>query len=192
MSIMTANDSVKVMQDFSGDRDELLRTLDQLMSDSGPESGAADADQQLTRLHTAVNMLGSMQGKKAVVYFSMPSTRNDSLELRPLIDAAIRANVAFYSVDARGLILPFPETNRAYTIGAQDVLQIRVAQQQGVSGTYSVRPDGKISVPMIGEIRAVGLTTVQLEAVIVDRLETDGIADHPSVTVAVAAVHNHQ
>ena len=155
MSIMTANDSVKVIQDFSGDHDDLLRTLDQLMSDSGPESSAAaDADQQLTRLHTVVNMLGSMKGKKAVVYFSMPSTRSDS----PGTAAINRCRHSRQrGILQRGRLRPDNAFAGQPCVYDQPkyTLQIRVAQQQGVSGTYSVRPDGrKISVPMIGEIRA--------------------------------------
>jgi polysaccharide export outer membrane protein len=80
--------------------------------------------------------------------------------------------------------------DRAYGIGAEDVLQVGVVQQQAISGPYSVRADGMISLPMIGDIRAMGLTASQLQAVIADRLEANGIVSHPSVTVGVFAVHN--
>jgi VWFA-related protein len=184
LAIMTACDGVAVRQDFTDDRDRLLQMLDQLIADSGPESGAAvDVDRQLTRLHTAVNMLGSLQGKKAMVYFVTPAARTESVELQPLIDAAIRANVAFFPIDSRGPML------QPYTIGAEDVLQIWINQQPAVSGQYAVRADGMISVPPIGDVRAAGLTTAQLEAVISDRLEANGIINNPSVTVGVAAVH---
>jgi hypothetical protein len=184
LAIMTAGDGVAVRQDFTDDRDRLLQMLDQLIADSGPESGAAvDVDRQLTRLHTAVNMLGSLQGKKAMVYFVTPAARTESVELQPLIDAAIRANVAFFPIDSRGPML------QPYTIGAEDVLQIWINQQPAVSGQYAVRADGMISVPPIGDVRAAGLTTAQLEAVISDRLEANGIINNPSVTVGVAAVH---
>jgi hypothetical protein len=194
VAIITAGGSVAVKQDFIDDRDRLIQTLDQLMADSGPESGAAvDVDQQLTGLHTAVNMLGSLQGKKAVVYFAAPVVTPvagaDSTELQPLIDAAIRANVAFYRVDSRGLITPPPGMDKAYIIGGEDVLQIRVGQLQGISGQYQVRADGVISVPLIGNIRASGLTTSELRAVIADRLDANGIINNPSVTVVVAQAH---
>jgi beta-lactamase regulating signal transducer with metallopeptidase domain len=194
LAIMTASDAVKVWQDFTNDRNRLLQTLDQLTADSGPESGAAaDVDRQLTRLHTAVNMLGSLQGKKALVYFAEPAARTQSVELQPLIDVAIRANVAFYPVDSRGLVATGGGVEaalgpRAYTIGAEDVLQLWVLQQEGISGQYSVRADGMISVPLVGDIRAAGLTPSQMQAVIADRLEARGIANRPSVTVAVVTV----
>jgi VWFA-related protein len=194
LAIMTASNSVAVKQDFTDDRDRLLQTLDQLAADSGPESGAAvDVDQQLTGLHTAVDMLGSLPGKKAVVYFAAPvltpAVRADSAALQPLIDAAIRANVAFYAVDSRGLMFPPPGMDKAYIIGGADELQIQVDQLQGISGQYKVPAEGVISVPLIGNVRASGLTTSQLRAVIADRLEAYGIINNPSVTVVVAQAH---
>jgi len=196
LAIMTASDGVAVKQDFTDDRDRLLQTLDQLIADSGPESGApVDADRQLTSLHTAVNMLGSLQGKKAVVYFAESAAGAESTQLQPLIDDAIRANVAFYPVDARGLLATGADVEaalipKAYIIGAEDVIHVWVVQQQGLSGQYTVRADGMISVAPIGDIRAAGLTASQLQAVIADRLEARGIITHPSVTVAVVTIHS--
>jgi protein involved in polysaccharide export with SLBB domain len=81
-----------------------------------------------------------------------------------------------------------PEIDRAYTLGAEDVLEVGVNQQPGISGQYRVRADGMISMPRMGDIRASGLTTSQLQAVIADRLEANGIIGNPSVTVVVVAV----
>jgi beta-lactamase regulating signal transducer with metallopeptidase domain len=190
LAIMKGSDSVAVKQDFTDDHDRLLQTLDQLAVDSGLESAAAvDVDQQLVGLHTAVNMLGSLQGKKAVVYFTAAIARADSAEFQPLIDAAIRANVAFYAVDSRGPMSQPLGIDKAYIIGGDDVLQIQVDQLQGISGQYNVPADGVISVPLIGNIRVSGLTTSQLRAVIADRLEASGIINNPSVTVVVAQAH---
>jgi hypothetical protein len=187
LGIMTAADGIAVKQDFTDDRDRLLQTLDRLRADSGPESGAAvDVDRQLTRLRTAVNMLGPLPGKKAVVYFAEPGPRTGSVELQPLIDAAIRANVAFYTVDSRGLLPQLSGTDKAYAIGAGDVLEVSVGQLQGISGQYAVRADGTLSVPLVGEVRVAGLTPTQLAALIADRLDANGIVSHPSVTVVVA------
>ena len=79
--------------------------------------------------------------------------------------------------------------DKAYIIGGEDVLQIRVDQLQGISGQYKVPVDGVISVPLIGNIRASGLTTSQLRAVIADRLDANGIIKNASVTVVVAQAH---
>jgi beta-lactamase regulating signal transducer with metallopeptidase domain len=189
LAIMAERGDVRVMQDFTADRNLLLQGIDRLMADPGPESSeAADVDRQLTSLHTAVQMLGSMDGKKMVVYFVTNVDRADSAEFQPLIDAAIRANVAFFPVELAAE--QFQAVDKSYLIAEDDVLQIWVGQLQAVSARYTVRPDGMISVPMIGDVSAAGLTASQLEAVIGDRLEANGSAKRPSVTVGVGAVHN--
>jgi hypothetical protein len=63
-------------------------------------------------------MLGSVNGKKTVIYFATDVERTDSVELQPLIVAAIRANVSFYSVDSRGLIQNPPVDARQQQVDA--------------------------------------------------------------------------
>jgi polysaccharide export outer membrane protein len=75
-----------------------------------------------------------------------------------------------------------------YVIGAEDVLAINVWKEPDMSKTVPVRPDGMISLPLIGEIKAAGLTPLQLQdsiATAVKRLISD-----PQVTVTVSEVHS--
>ena len=51
----------------------------------------------------------------------------------------------------------------AYIIGPEDVLSVKVWEDGRFSGNYNVLPDGTISIPLLGPIRAAGLTPVQLE-----------------------------
>jgi polysaccharide export outer membrane protein len=81
---------------------------------------------------------------------------------------------------------------KTYTIGAQDVLQVWVLEQPGVSGTYTVRPDGIISIPFVGDINVAGMTTGQVETAIADNLKAHQILNDPSVTVGVAASHSRK
>ena len=63
------------------------------------------------RLESAVKMLGSLSEKKALVYFASGMTRtgiDNQAQLRATINAAIRSNVTFYPVDARGLVATAP------------------------------------------------------------------------------------
>jgi len=66
-----------------------------------------NTDRKLSALQTAARMLAALPEKKALVYFSSGVRRtgveNDS-QLRSTINAAIRANISFYPVDARGLV----------------------------------------------------------------------------------------
>jgi len=75
-----------------------------------------------------------------------------------------------------------------YTIGAQDVLGILVWREQDLSGTVVVRPDGKITRPMIGEIQAAGITPVALGK----HLEAaySKYINNPEVMVSVQAVNS--
>jgi polysaccharide export outer membrane protein len=51
---------------------------------------------------------------------------------------------------------------KTYVIGAQDVLSIKVWREQDFTGLYTVRPDGKITLPLIGDVQATGLTPERL------------------------------
>jgi polysaccharide biosynthesis/export protein len=51
---------------------------------------------------------------------------------------------------------------KAYVIGAQDILNIKVWREADFTGSYTVRPDGKISMPLVGDVQASGLTPERL------------------------------
>lgn len=59
---------------------------------------------------------------------------------------------------------------KTYKVGAEDVLAIRVWREPDLSGPKVVRPDGKISIPMIGEVQAQGLTPEQIQDAIATKL----------------------
>ncbi len=75
-----------------------------------------------------------------------------------------------------------------YVVGSGDVLSISVWKEKELSPTVTVRPDGKISIPLIDEITVTGLTPVQIEQALQQRLET--IVVHPRVTVTVVEIHS--
>ncbi len=76
----------------------------------------------------------------------------------------------------------------SYIIGTEDVLSINVWKESEISRTVPVRPDGMISLPLLGEIKAKGLTPVQLEEQITDLLKK--IMSDPQVTVIVTQVNS--
>jgi VWFA-related protein len=134
MAIMTFSSDVKVVEDFTDDRDKLEKDIKGLIigegqgfealdnDDSTADTGAAfqqddtefaifNTDRQLSALETAVRMLGSLNEKKALVYFASGMTRNgvdNQAQLQATINAAVRANVSFYPIDARGLVATAP------------------------------------------------------------------------------------
>jgi len=73
-----------------------------------------------------------------------------------------------------------------YVIGAEDVLAVNIWREPEISRSVPVRPDGKITLPLIGDLETTGRTPVQLQAEIANRLEK--YLNHPEVTVIVQEV----
>jgi polysaccharide export outer membrane protein len=75
-----------------------------------------------------------------------------------------------------------------YVIGPEDVLHIAVWKENDLTATLPVRPDGKISLPLLDDVQAAGLTPKQLADSVTERLKKY-IAD-PRVTVVVTAINS--
>jgi polysaccharide export outer membrane protein len=75
-----------------------------------------------------------------------------------------------------------------YIIGADDSLTITVWKEPQLSATVPVRPDGKVTLPLINDIEAAGFTPMQLQADITSRL-TKFVTD-PVVSVSVMGVNS--
>lgn len=133
VSILTFSNELKVAQDFTADKDMLIQQIrafsigqgselsgeaDTADADTGQDTQAAfsadetefnifNTDRKLSALESAAKMLGSLPERKALVYFSSgvgkTGVENES-QLRSTVNAAVRANVAFYPIDARGLV----------------------------------------------------------------------------------------
>lgn len=76
----------------------------------------------------------------------------------------------------------------SYVIGAEDQLSINVWKEPEMSKVVPVRPDGMISLPLLGDIKAVGYTPVQLQDQITTQLKK--LISDPQVTVIVTEVHS--
>lgn len=129
-----AGGSVDVLQDFTGDRDRLLSILgtmivgegqglgesssDDSTSDVGAAFGQDDSefnvfntDRQLSALQTAAEMIGHLSEKKLLIYFASGLSLNglnNQAQLSATINAAVRAGVSFWPIDARGLVAQAP------------------------------------------------------------------------------------
>jgi VWFA-related protein len=126
--------SVDVLSDFTSDRNRLLSVLETLAVGEGQgqeedpgdasnaDAGAAfgqdssefnifNTDRQLSALQTAAKMLGSLNEKKSLIYFASGmrlNGMNNQAQLHATVDAAIRAGVQFWPIDARGLVAQAP------------------------------------------------------------------------------------
>jgi polysaccharide export outer membrane protein len=85
-----------------------------------------------------------------------------------------------------GAVMPvlLPGTSEPYTLDAGDKLRIVVFGQEGLSNTYIVDAGGRITMPLIGAIRAQGSTTAQLARAIADKLR-NGFIREPHVAIEV-------
>ena len=77
-----------------------------------------------------------------------------------------------------------------YVIGEEDVLDINVWKEGEISRTVPVRPDGKISLPLVNDVQAAGLTPMQLSMVITERLRK--FLAEPQVTVIVTGINSRR
>ncbi len=78
----------------------------------------------------------------------------------------------------------------AYSIGIGDVLEVSVWKNPDLSATVPVRPDGRISVPLLGDVQAAGMTPLALKATL-----TDGYKEYvtaPGVSVVVKEIHSRK
>ena len=104
--------------------------------------------------------------------------------------AALAMTVLLGACATGGSALPPPKPDAgnpavdAYLIGVDDQLQVTVWHNPDLSVSVPVRPDGKISVPLIGNISARGKTTSQLQGIIRSRLGSEYVKD-PQVTVDI-------
>jgi polysaccharide biosynthesis/export protein len=75
-----------------------------------------------------------------------------------------------------------------FVIGESDVLNINVWKEPEISQSVVVRPDGKISLPLIGEVHVSGLTPVQTQTLLANKLQS--ILTNPQVTVTVTEIRS--
>ncbi len=102
----------------------------------------------------------------------------------PARPAALSASASDKTTNAASNSQAGPE----YVIGPQDVLHVAVWKEADLTATLPVRPDGKISLPLLDDVQASGLTPKQLAASVTEKLKKY-IAD-PRVTVVVTEINS--
>jgi VWFA-related protein len=126
--------SVDILQDFTADRNRLLSILETMIvgegqgsaetiddassADTGAAFGQDDSefnvfntDRQLSALETAARILGHLSERKSLIYFASGLRLNgidNEAQLHATVDAAIKAGVSFWPIDARGLVAQAP------------------------------------------------------------------------------------
>jgi VWFA-related protein len=172
IAIMTyAGNEVTVHEDFTNDRERLLSTIQTLIvgededapdvltdgtfGQSGGEFTIFRTDRQLSALQTAAKMLGTLNEKKSMIYFAsglkLTGTDNQA-QLRATINAARRAGVSFFPVDARGLVAmppmgdatkPSPGGIGMYTGATAMTMMTNIQRSQDTLFTLAADTGGK-------------------------------------------------
>ena len=127
-------EAVRVLQDFTASRDDLMKSINKMAigegsgldeltndadtADTGSAFGEDDSEfnlfntnRQLAALQTAVKMLAALNEKKVLIYFASGLTLNgvdNQAQFQATTNAAIRANTTFFTIDARGLVAMAP------------------------------------------------------------------------------------
>ncbi len=179
VSLMTFGSQLETLLDFTSDRDLLINTIKKFRigessenatfadegADAQDQSGqfVADetefnifnADLKLAALEDAARKLGQYPEKKALIYISSGIQKNgvdNQSQLRATVNTAVRANVAFYPIDARGLsaLVPGgdatqagPVGNNLYTGAGQTSLRNNFHNQQETLATLALDTGGK-------------------------------------------------
>ena len=85
---------------------------------------------------------------------------------------------------------PLAQTDSTYIIGANDQLHVSVWKEPDLTNTMPVRADGMISLPLLNDVQAAGLTPMQLAASITDKLKK--FITDPHVTVEVTQMNSQR
>jgi len=125
-----------------------------------------------------------------------------TLRYRLLVSIAVVSVLLAGCADTRGGSIPydrnlgtpdetkFQTLEENYKIAPMDKLAIKVFKMEDLSGDYDVDLAGNISLPLIGEIKAVNLTTAQLDDELTQKLIAKYL-EHPDVSVAIKASTAH-
>src|SRR5258708_22945100 len=81
-------------------------------------------------------------------------------------------------------------TSADYVIGSEDTLHVSVWKEPDLTATLPVRPDGKISLPLLNDVQAAGLTPMQLASDLTTRLKK--YVSEPQVTVVVTQMNSQK
>ena len=87
-------------------------------------------------------------------------------------------------------VKPSAKAGKDYVIGADDVLDVSVWKEQELTRTLQVRPDGKISMPLLGDVQAAGLIPGQLAQSVSEKLKKYLTA--PQVTVILTQINSQR
>lgn len=111
-----------------------------------------------------------------------------AIEAMVLLTLLVAAASAQTTKPAESALPKSATDDPSYVIGPEDTLNINVWKEQELTGPVPVRPDGKISLPLLNDVQAAGLTPMQLATDISQKLKK--FVSEPQVTVTVTSIQS--
>ncbi len=108
----------------------------------------------------------------------------------PNASAPVVAPAAAQDAEKKTAPLAGLDVPSGYVIGAADVITVTVLKEPTLSSSLLVRPDGMISMPLLGDVRAVGQTPVQLASDIATRLKK--YIQDPNVSIILTQINSRK
>ena len=139
----------------------------------------------LAILILVVSSCGRLLGAQSQATPSSDGKTNATLAARDNLVTS-KGGTAAVAPGARAVNPPVDPSS--YVIGAEDSLQISVWQEPELSLGVVVRPDGMISMPLLNDVKAVGLKPLELQALVTEKLKP--FVNDPQVTIIVTGIHS--
>lgn len=138
-------------------------------------------------LHPVASWAAGQQSAKSKGNASVSAGESSS---RPKSKGSVNSPAPTPSTDpASPAVLPHYDKN-TYRIGIEDELQISVWREPELSLPVAVRPDGMITLPLLNDIRVVGLTTLELQALLTEKLKA--LVTEPQVTIIPRVIRSRK
>jgi len=102
--------------------------------------------------------------------------------------ASLKASDNDHSSAAAADTKPADVAPQGYIVGESDVIRVNVWKEPEVSQTVVVRTDGSISLPLINEVKVAGMTPMQIQILVAEKLKS--FLNSPQVTVTVTEIHS--
>jgi polysaccharide export outer membrane protein len=120
---------------------------------------------------------------------NMQAARQDKKTVKPVPSFTTAQNDAPAVDETKSTITP-ATTDPAYVIGPEDVLDVNVWKEPDMTRIVPVRPDGKITLPLINDVEAAGSTPQQLASTVTSKLRK--YLTEPQVTVIVTQINSQR
>jgi polysaccharide biosynthesis/export protein len=129
-----------------------------------------------------MNFLGSLLVLTLLCFPSRPGAQSTA--------ASVTESQEYQDLSGVPAVSQIQANDAEYKIGAQDVLRIDVWKEDQLTRTVPVRPDGKVTLPLLNDVQAAGLTPMHLAGVISEGLKK--YINNPQVTVTISEVNSRR